>query len=128
MKRAAVSRGPGDSAFNLGKRRAPAPANARCVKRPSDMRTTRARAAAGLGTRQPSACAAAASANAEKWASNIYLSAVSKMARYRAGPGFSTGPTAAAAVAEAAAAAEIEALLGTAEETCSEVLLKDWTN
>jgi len=50
------------------------------------------------------------------------------MARYRAGPGFSTGPTAAAAVAEAAAAAEIEALLGTAEETCSEVLLKDWTN
>ena len=128
MKRAAVSRGPGDSAFNRGKRRAPAPTNARFAKRPSEMRTTRARAAAGLGTRQSAACAATASANAEKWASNIYLAAVSKIARYRAGPGFSTGPTAAAAVAEAAAAAEIEALLGTAEETCSEALLEDWTN
>ena len=70
VKRAAVSRGPGDSAFNLGKRRAPAPANARCAKRPSDMRTPRARAAAGMGTRQSAAFAATASANADKWASN----------------------------------------------------------
>jgi len=127
VKRAAVSRGPGDSAFNRGKRRAPAPANARCAKRPSDLRTTRARAAAGMGTRQSAAFAATASANADKWASNIYLAAVSKIRRYRAGPGFSTGPAAAAAAADAAAAAENEALLGTGEATCLESLLEDWT-
>ena len=58
----------------------------------------------------------------------IYLAAVSKIGRYRAGPAFSTGPAAAAAAADAAAAAENEALLGTGEATCLEALLEDWTN
>jgi len=80
-----------------------------------------------MGTRQSAAFAATASANADKWASNIYLAAVSKIRRYRAGPGFSTGPAAAAAAADAAAAAENEALLGTGEATCLESLLEDWT-
>jgi len=128
VQREAVSRGPGESAFNRGKRRASAAPNARCAKRPSDMRTARAREAAGLGTRQSDFCAATSSTNADKWATNVYLAAVSNIVTYRAGPGYAAGPAAAASAAEAAAAAENEALLERAEATCLDALLEEWTN
>jgi len=92
------------------------------------MRTAPARVAAGLGTRQSDSCAATSSTNADKWATNVYLAAVSKIATYRAGPGYAAAPAAAASAAEAAAAAENEALLERAEATCLETLLEEWTN
>jgi len=128
VERAAVSRGPGDLAFNRGKRRASAAADARCAKRPDDLRTARARIAAGRGTRQSAACAATSRANADKWASNVYRAAVCKIASYRAGPGLAGGAAAAASAAEAAAVAENQALLERAEAICLEALLEDWTN
>jgi len=124
MRRAAVGRGPGDAAFNRGKRRAPAAPNARCARRPSDMRTTRARAAAGFSTRQS---AAKTGANADKWATNVYL-AVVKIGNYRAGTTSAAGASAELSAAEAAAAVENEALLERAEATCLEAFIEDWTN
>jgi len=128
LERAAVSRGPGDLAFNRGKRRASAAADALCAKRPDDLRTARARIAAGRGTRQSAACAATSRANADKWASNVYRAAVCKIATYRAGPGLADGAAAAASAAEAVAAAENQALLERAEAICLEALLEEWTN
>jgi len=128
VERTAVSRGPGDLVFNRGKRWASAAADARCAKRPEDLRTARARIAAGRGTRQSAACAATSRANADKWASNVYRAAVCKIATYRAGPGLAGGAAAAASAAEAAAVAENQALLERAEAICLEALLEDWTN
>ena len=58
----------------------------------------------------------------------MYLAAVSKIATYRAGPGYAAGPAAAASAAEAAATAENEALLQRAEATCLEAFLEKWSN
>ena len=128
VQRAAVGRGPGDAAFNRGKRRAPAAPNARCAKSLSVMRTTRARPATGVSTRQSAACVATEGANAEKWATNVYLAAVVKIGNYRTGTTSAAGASAEVSAAEAAAAAENEALLERAEGTILEALLEDWTN
>ena len=118
--------GPGDSAYNRGKRRAPGSPDARCSKRSGDVQTARARVAAGLGTRQSPACADAETVNADKWSSNVYVAAVCKIATNRAGSESTTGPTAvasaAASVAEAAVTAENLQLLEEADTMCFEAL------
>jgi len=121
-----VERGPADATFNRGKSRAPAAPSARCAKRPSDMRTTRARAAVGVSRRQSAACEATAGANADKLAKNVNL-AVVKIGNYSAGTTSAAGASAEVSAAEAAAAAESEALLQRAEATSLEALLEDWT-
>jgi len=83
VQRAAVCRGPGDSTFNRGKRRAPAAPNTRCANRPGDLRTVQARISTGLGTRQAASCEATAGKSADKWASNILSSAVSRTVTHR---------------------------------------------
>lgn len=128
VQRAAVSRGPGDAAFNRGKRRASATPNARCAKRAGDLRTVRARVEAGLGTRQSAACAVTADTNAEKWANNVYLAAVCKITTYRDSPRSALGPAAAAEAVDVVATAENEALLQRSEDICMEALLEDWHN
>jgi len=125
VQRAAVSRGPGDSKWNRGKRRASAAPNARCAKRPENLRVVRARISDGLGTRQSASCAATAGKNADKWASNIYLSVVSKIVTFRGATRSDRGPAAAGYVANAAAAAENEALLRAAEKIFLEALVEE---
>jgi len=128
VERAAVSRGPGDISFNRGKRRASAAADARCAKRPDDLRTARARIAACRGTCQSAACAATSRANADKGASIVYRAAVCKIATYRAGPGLSLEAAAAESEVDAVAAAKNQALPERAEAICPEALLEEWTN
>lgn len=120
VQRAAVSRGPGDAAFNLGKRRAPAAANARCATRAGDMRTTRARVAAGTATGQSAACVERASEDMAKWASDVHAAAVTKVAARRHRVGAAAGP---APLVAPDGDEEAGCLLDLAESACLAALL-----
>lgn len=86
VQRSAVSRGTGGAAFNRGKRRASAASNARCAKRPGDLRIARDREAAGLEARQSAVCMASAIANTAKWSVSAHLAAVTKISADRDWP------------------------------------------
>jgi len=109
-ERAAASRGPGDIAFNRGKRRASAAADTQFANRPDHLRTAPAQIATGRDMRQSAACVATSRANAEKWNSNVYRAAICRIATYRAGAGLAGGVAAAASAAGAAAVTETQAL------------------
>jgi len=126
VERAPVSRGPGNLAFNRGKRRATAAVDARCAKKLNDLRTARDQIGYCRGARQSTACAATSLANAENWASNVYQAAVGMITTYRAGAALANKAAVAISAAEAAVAAETQALLERAEEACMKALLQEW--
>ena len=128
VQRAAVSRDPGDAAFNRGKRRASTTPNARCAKSAGDLPTVRARVETGFGTRQSAESAVTAHTSAKKWDNNVYLAAVYKITTYLASPRSALGPAAAAEAVGVVATGENEALLQQAEDICMKALLEDWHN
>lgn len=83
VRRMAVSRAPGDGAFNRGPRRAPAPEGARVAKNPGDKRTAVGRAAAEGPRLESASCAQKQTDEAAKWAADNLALAVRKIDSYR---------------------------------------------
>lgn len=85
VTRSAMSRAPGNEAYNRGKRRAPATAGpgVRAAKRVDDKRTTAGKALAGVPRLMADSCAQKKQADAEKWARDMLAEAVTKIEAYR---------------------------------------------
>lgn len=83
VRRVAVSRAPGDGAYNRGVRRASAPEGARVAKSMTDKRTAVGRAAAGGPRLDSASCAQKQADEAAKWAADNLALAVRKIDSYR---------------------------------------------
>eukprot|EP00170_Pyropia_yezoensis_P000891 contig_4064_g893 len=83
VRRVAVSRAPGNGAYNRGVRRASAPDGARVAKNLADKRTAVGRAAAGGPRLDSASCAQKQADEAAKWAADNLALAVRKIDSYR---------------------------------------------